>query len=187
MVPLSRESGIPTSIDSARVHLPIEGYTAWPQLLRLVAAASVITVLMISFILTLFGPTAVAINVQALIIGLVCVVVFEMVLVRRLIIPMNGDYGRFRISDGRVDLYPLTTMGLSVTTRPQSIPMQDFDGIAVQTMAVKGSETKFMVTLMHPQRANMVRVRSFTARIDAEKFARALADEVSLKVIPATY
>jgi hypothetical protein len=65
--------------------------------------------------------------------------------------------------------------------------MQDFDGIAVQTMAVKGSETKFMVTLMHPQRANMVRVRSFTARIDAEKFARALADEVSLKVIPATY
>lgn len=187
MVPLSRESGIPDGTDNARIHLPIEGYTAWPQLLRLVAMGSVITVLMISFILTLFGPTAVAVNVHALIIGLVSVVLFEMVIVRRLIIPMNGDYGRYRISDSRVDLYPLTTMGLSVTTRPQSIPMQDFDGITVQTMSVKGSETKYMVTLMHPQRANMVRVRPFTARVEAEKFARALADEVSLKVIPPTY
>jgi hypothetical protein len=187
MVPLSRESGIPGSIDNARIHLPIEGYTAWPQLLRLVAAASFITVLMASFVLTLFGPTSAAVNVQALILGLVCVVIFEMVIVRRLIIPMNGDYGRFRISDGRVDLYPLTTLGLSVTTRPQSIPMQDFDGVTVQTMAVKGSETKFMVTLMHPQRANMVRVRHFTARIEAEKFARALADELSLNVITVTH
>lgn len=187
MVPLSRESGIPDSIDNARIHLPIEGYTAWPQLLRLVAAGSVITVLMISFILTLFGPTSTAVNADMLILGLVSVVVFEMVIVRRLIIPMNGDYGRYRISDGRVDLYPLSTLGLRVMARPQSIPMQDFDGITVQTMAVKGSETKYMVTLMHPQRANMVRVRPFTARIEAENFARALADKVSLKVIPSAY
>jgi hypothetical protein len=82
MVPLSRESGIPGSIDNARIHLPIEGYTAWPQLLRLVAAASFITVLMASFVLTLFGPTSAAVNVQALILGLVCVVIFEMVIVR---------------------------------------------------------------------------------------------------------
>lgn len=187
MVPLSRESGIPNGVDTSRIHLPIEGYTAWPQLLRLVAAGSFITVLMISFILTLFGPTSTSVNVEALIIGLVCVVLFEMVIVRRLIIPMNGDYGRYRISEGRIDLYPLSTMGLRVLTRPQSIPMEDFDGVTVQTMAVKGSETKYMVTVMHPQRSNMVRVRSFAARSEAEIFARALADKTSLKIISVSH
>lgn len=188
MVPLSRESGIPEATDTTRIHLPIEGYTAWPQLLRLVAAGSGLTILMLSFILSrAFTSAETKIDPQMLLLGLVCAVIFEIVIVRRLIIPMNGDYGRYRINEGRVDLYPLSAFGMKVLTRPESIPMQDFSGVTVQTMAVKGSQTKYTVTLMHPQRANMVRVRPFSSRVEAENYARALADALSLDVIATSH
>lgn len=98
---------------------------------------------------------------------------------------MNGDYGRYRINESKVDFYPLSTLGLSVLTRTQSVPIIDFNGIEVQIMAGKGSETKYMVTLMHPERSNMIRVRAFISRSEAEDYARNLAAALSLPVIAA--
>ena len=186
MVLLSPESGIPLPADNARFHLPIEGVTAWPFLLRLIAVGSFVTVMLLAFILTLLiPPEQLQLNPELLLIGLTGLMVFEIVLVRRLIVPMNGDYGRYRINENKVDFYPLSTLGLTVMTRPESVPIIDFSGIDVQIMSGKGSETKYMVTLIHPQRANMIRVRAFTSRTEAEDYARGLAAALSLPVIAA--
>lgn len=56
MVPLSPESGIPLQTDNSRLHLPIEGVTAWPYLLRLIAAGSFVMIMLLAFILTLLIP-----------------------------------------------------------------------------------------------------------------------------------
>ncbi len=189
MVPLSQDGGMLNgNVDAVQIDLPVEGQTAWPQLLRLVAIGSVMMVSMLSFILVLlFSPSEMKIDPQSLMLGLASVVIFEIVIVRRLIIPMNGDYGRWRINVGHVDLYPLSTLGMTVQARPQSIPIGDFSGVAVQSMAVKGSATKYIVTLMHPQRANMVRIRHFDTKVDAESYARMLANKITLPVIAASH
>ena len=184
MVPLSPESGIPLQTDNAQLHLPIEGVTAWPYLLRLIAVGSFVTIILLAFVLTLLiPPDQLHLDPEQLLIALTGLLVFEIVIVRRLIIPMNGDYGRYRIGENKVDFYPLSTMGLTTMTRPESVPIIDFNGIEVQTMAGKGSETKYMVTLVHPQRSNMVRVRAFTSRMESEDYARELAAALSLPVI----
>lgn len=186
MVPLSPESGIPLQTDNSRLHLPIEGVTAWPYLLRLIAAGSFVMIMLLAFILTLLiPPEQLQVNPEQLLIGLTGLLVFEIVIVRRLIVPMNGDYGRYRINEGKVDFYPLSTLGLSVLTRTQSVPIIDFNGVEVQIMAGRGSETKYMVALMHPERSNMIRIRAFTSRSEAEDYARNLAAALSLPVIAA--
>lgn len=187
MVPHPHDSGIPANQSSARLHLPIEGYTAWPQIMRLVAIASFVLVMLLACTLLLLIPQE-NINVQMdkLLLALAAFLIFEMVIVRCLIIPMNGDYGRFRINEGHVDFYPLTTLGLGVQTRTQSVPVVDFDGVAVQALeAQHGAPARYAIMLVHPKRANLVRIRYTPSRSEAENYARTLAEALSLPVIPA--
>ncbi len=187
MVPHPHDSGIPANQSSARLHLPIEGYTAWPQIMRLVAIASFVLVMLLACTLLLLVPEQnIHVKLDSLLLALSAFLIFEMVIVRCLIIPMNGDYGRFRINESHVDFYPLTTMGLSVQARTQSIPVVDFDGIAVQALeAQHGAPTRYGIVLMHPKRANLIRIRYTTSRSEAENYARSLAEALSLPVIPA--
>ena len=187
MVPQPQESGVPASQSTARIHLPIEGYTAWPQVMRLVAIASFVLIMLLACTMLLLVPEdSLNIRLEDLMIGLMVFLLFEMVLVRCLIIPRNGDYGRFRISEGRVDFYPLSTLGLSIQSRTQSVPVADFDGIAVQILEGRdGNAAKYEVLMVHPKRSNLIRIRYIASRGEAEDYARALADELKLPVIAA--
>lgn len=187
MVPQPEEGGVPAGQPStARVHLPIEGYTGWPQVMRLVAIASFVLVMLLACTMLLLVPEE-SLNVQLddLMVGLGVFLIFEMVLVRCLIIPMNGDYGRYRITADRVDFYPLSTLGLGIQSRTQSLPVADYDGIAVQALEGPGEATLYAIVMVHAKRANIIRIRHTKQRSEAQDYAHALAGELKIPVIPA--
>lgn len=165
----------------ARIHLPIEGQTAWPFILCLIAFGSVVTVGILTILLMVIIPAeAQAFDPALLLTGMVAFVLLEIFIVRYGVIPRNGDYGRYRIVQGRVDLYPLSFLGLKILTEPTGIPMEDYSGVVIESAKDKRYGDSFAVTLAHPKRACMVRIRRFSTLVDAENYARALAEILSL-------
>ena len=168
------------------ITLPIEGATAWPFVIRLIAFASVFIVAVLASIFTLLIPAEeLGLQPDKLLAVLGAVLVFEVVLVRRLIVPLNGDYGRYRIARDKVDFYPLSTLGMRVLPEPETVPLANFKGVAVQTIEAKDTVTRYSASLVHPKRSRTIRVRMFLMKPEAEEYARQLADALSLKMISA--
>jgi hypothetical protein len=166
------------------ISFPVEGATAWPFVIRLIAFASVFIVAVLTSIFTLLiPPEDLGVQPEKLLAVLGAVLVFEVVLVRRLIVPLNGDYGRYTITRDKVDYYPLSTLGMRVLPEPETIPLAHFKGVSVQTIEAKDSVTRYSASLVHPKRSRTIRVRMFLAKPEAEEYARRLADALSLKMI----
>lgn len=166
------------------IKLPIEGHTVWPNIMRLMVVGSVVTAILFSLVFMLMIPLEqLSIKPEILLIGLTCVIMFEIVVVRGLIIPLNGDYGRYRINATHVDYYPLSTLGLTVLHRVESIPLMDFSGVAIHTAILRDGMTRYYVVLVHPQQSNSIRLRLFNSHIEAGAYAEALAKALSTHVI----
>lgn len=179
-------SGVSASTaSSSGIRFPIEGETPWPGLIRVVTFGSfVCIVLALLVLLIIVPPGALGFSQERLMLGLTCVFAFEVVIIRRLIVPMNGDYGRFRINPRYIDLYPLTALGLRVHSRSQQVSAADYKGVRIDTMAAKGSDARYIVTLVHPERANMIQVKIFSTLDDAKAYAGELAAAMNLPVLP---
>ncbi|HEY8190955.1 MAG TPA: hypothetical protein VIG74_00920 [Alphaproteobacteria bacterium] len=172
----------PSASDS--ISLPIEGHMAWPFVIRLIVFASVFVVAVLGSILVLMMPEGQStMRIEMLAIAFAVVLLFEVVLVRRFIVPLNGDYGRFIIRGGTVDFYPLSTLGMSVSDKPETVPITEFSGVSVHVLEAKGAVTRYSVVLIHPKRGRIIRVRSYLLRNEAEDCARALANLLGLNVI----
>lgn len=161
----------------ARVHLPIEGQTAWPFILCLIAFGSLVTVGILTIILMVVVPADAQIVDPVTLLGAILgFMLFEIIIVRRVVIPRNGDYGRYRILQGRVDLYPLSLLGLKILPEPTSVNISEYSGIIVEKAQDKRYGESFAVTLAHPKRSRIVRIRRFSKLVEAESYARALAE-----------
>jgi len=166
------------------IKLPIEGDTVWPNIMRLMVVGSVVTAILFTLVFMLMIPLEqLRIKPNILIIGLSCVIMFEVVIVRALIIPLNGDYGRYRITATHVEYNPLSTLGLTVLKRVESIPLVDFKGVAIQPAILRDGLTQYYVVLVHPQQSNSIRLRLFNSHIEANAYAEALAKALSTTVI----
>lgn len=181
---LSAESSIPDPGSDARIHLPIEGHTRWPFIMRVLAFGSVVTVLMLAIIyILLLSPSGSPIRPEIMFVGLFLLLLSELIVVRFLIIPASGDYGRFRISATKVDLFPLSRYGFSVLPDPAIVPITDYKGVALRVGDGRQG-MYYTVFLNHPRRSMTIHIRSFETKAQAETFARTLADTLGLRYIP---
>ena len=168
------------------VNLPIQGETIWPNLMRLLTVGSIVGGIMVSLILMLMIPEEqLRIDPAKLVAILTCLILFELVIVRQLIIPINGDYGRYRVNKDKVELYPLTTLGMGVKAYVENIPMADYKGISITPVIFRDGMSRYYVTLTHPQQSNSIRVKLFNSHVDANAYAYVLAQVLNLKVIKA--
>lgn len=166
------------------VKFPIEGHTVWPNIMRLMVVGSVVTGILFSLVFMLMiPPEQLRIDPQRLFLGLTCVILFEIVVIRRLVIPMGGDYGRYKITQTSVDYNPLSTLGLTVLKSVESIPVANFKGVAIQPAILRDGITRHYVTLVHPQQSNSIKLRLFNSHVEAGAYAEALAKALSLNVI----
>lgn len=166
------------------IKLPIEGLTVWPNIMRLMVVGSVVTAVLFTLVFMLMIPLEqLSIKPDSLLIGMTCVILFEIVIVRALIIPLNGDYGRYRINATHVDYYPLSTLGLTVLHRVESIPVVDFKGVAIYPAILRDGMTRYYVVLVHPKVSNSIRLRIFNSHIEANAYADALAKALSTTFI----
>lgn len=166
------------------IKLPIEGDTVWPNIMRLMLVGSVVTgILLVLFFQVMLPPERLSINPEKLLAGLTGLIFFEMAIIRRLIIPMNGNYGRYRINEKTVELYPLSTLGFKTMPKPQTLPMEDFKGVVIQPMIFRDGVSRYYVTLAHPRPANSIKVKLFSSHIDANAYAEALSIELNTKIL----
>jgi len=100
-----------------------------------------------------------------------------------LIIPVSGDYGRYRINQTNVEFYPLSTLGMKVMPRAQTIPLSDFSGVRVQPAMFSDGIARVYVTLVHPQSSNSVRIKLFSAEAEAKAYADNLAKVLSTQIL----
>lgn len=172
------------NIYNPTVKLPIEGHTVWPNVMRLLVVGTFVSGLLLALVIILMiPPEQLSINPDRLLMGLTCVVIFEVIVVRLLIIPSNGDYGRFRINQTNVEYYPLSPLGLKVMPRAQTIPLTDFRGLMVQKALFRDGITRFHTVLVHPQASNSIRVRLFTDESEAKAYIDALAKQLSIPLM----
>ena len=168
------------------ITFPIEGHTVWPNIMRLMVVGSVVTAILLSLALMLvIPPEHLHIHPRKLVIALTCLILFELVVVRKLIIPLNGDYGRYRIDKTHVEYYPLSTIGMSVLHRTEHIPASDFKGVAIQGVILRDGLSRYYVSLIHPQQSNSIRIKIFSSHTEAMEYATALAAALSLTVLNA--
>lgn len=168
------------------IHLPVEGRTRWPFVMRVMAFGSAATFLLFSIIyFLLLAPQGDSVQPQAILVGLFFLLFSELVFVRFLIIPAQGDYGRFRITDTRVDFFPLSRYGFSVLTEPEVILLSEFTGISLRVGTGRGG-MYYDVFFNHPERRRTIKIRSFETKAAAEFFARTLADTIGVKFLPLT-
>ncbi len=165
--------------------LPMEGHMAWPFIIRLIIFASVFVVAVLASIFIMMMPEGTSITqMETLAMAFAVVLLFEVVIVRRLIVPLNGDYGRYIITaSNTVEFYPLSALGVSVKDKPETVPISDFSGVSVEILETKGAVTRYSVTLLHPKRSRIVRIRNYLLKSEAEDYARNLAQLLSLKVL----
>lgn len=105
----------------------------------------------------------------------------EFVVVRALVIPRNRNYARFRITERRIELFPLTATGLGAARQPDSLFPTEYDGVSVTQQ--KGTAA-YAVTLIHKNPSKNLPARTFANDNDARDYAIALADALGLKVVP---
>ncbi len=168
----------------ARIHLPIEGHTRWPFIMRVMVFGSVVSVMMLAIIFTLFLAPDATDPPSALIIGgLFVLMAAELIVLRLVIIPLNGDFGRFRIGNTKVDLFPLSRTGLSVLPEPISVVITAYKGVALRVGNGRNG-MYYDVFLNHPKRSQTIHIRSFETKAQAETFARELSGTLGLRFIP---
>jgi hypothetical protein len=171
------------------VKFPIEGHTIWPNIMRLLTVGSIVGGVLLVFVLLLLVSDEQVYVTQhqiiRIILGLACFVIFELVIVRQLIIPMNGDYGRYRVNADKVEFYPLSTLGMKTLPRIETVPMADFKGIAIQPTIFRDGISRYYVTLVHPQQSLSIRLKLFNSHVDANAYAEVLAQALKTKVIRA--
>jgi hypothetical protein len=162
---------------TSRVHFPIEGHSPWVNVLRMMVFGSAATGLVVAgFLLSDPGFQHAGIVLPVLA-GLL---IAEFFAVRALIIPRNRDYGRFRITERRIELFPLTPFGLGVAHEPNSLFPSEYEGVSIDLQ--KGTSL-YCVTLIHANRSKNLTARTFANDNDARDYAIALADALGLKVI----
>lgn len=162
---------------TSRVHFPIEGQSPWVNVLRMMVFGSAATGLVVAgFLLSDpdFQHAGIVLAVLAVLL------VMEFVVVRGLVIPRNRNYARFRITERRIEIFPLTPSGLAAAREPDALFPTEYDGVSVLTE--KGGDAS-VVTLMHKTPAKNLPARSFTNDNDARDYAIALADALGLKVV----
>lgn len=184
-VPLSvSESGIPGPGSDPHIYLPIEGRTKWPFIMRVMAFGSAVTVMVLAIIYTLLlAPTGSTFRPEIIFVGLFLLLLCELMTMRYLIIPMRGNYGRFRIGKNRVDLYPLSRYGFTVLPEPESAPITDYKGVSL-AVGDGHQGMYYNVFLTHAKRSKTICIRSFATKAQAGTFARTLADTLGLNYIP---
>lgn len=171
----------------ARIHLPIEGHTRWPFIMRVMAFGSVVTVLGLGVMVMLFlVPHDSGINPVLLMGGVFLFLLAELAVMRFAVIPLLGDYGRFRIAGVQVDLFPLSPSGFSVIDTPVSLPITAYKGVALKVANGQENGVHYDVFLDHAQRSKTIRVRGFTQKQPAEDFARVLAETLGVRFLPLT-
>jgi hypothetical protein len=149
------------------------------------AFGSVATVLMmgIIYLLLLSSPDS-SVNPVLLLVGVLLLLFSELLLVRFIVIPFSGDYGRFRITDTKVDLFPLSRFGFSVLPDPVATVISHYSGVALRVANGRQKGMYYDVFLDHPQRSKTILIRSFPNKAQAADFARELAQTLGLKFIP---
>ncbi|WP_435641518.1 hypothetical protein [Micavibrio aeruginosavorus] len=162
---------------TSRVHFPIDGQSPWVNVLRMMVFGSAATGLVVAgFLLSDpdFQHAGIVLTVLAVLL------VTEFVAVRALIIPRTRNYARFRITERRIEIFPLTPSGLGAAREPDALFPTEYVGVSVDLQ--KGTDL-YCVTLIHTNRSKNLPARTFANDNDARDYAIALADALGLKVI----
>ncbi len=167
----------PLASTTSRVHFPIDGQSPWVNVLRMMVFGSAATGLVVAgFLLSDPGFQHAGIVLPIL----AALLIAEFIIVRAFVIPRNRNYARFRITERRIELFPLTSSGLGMAREPNALFPTEYEGISVTQQ--KGADV-FAVTLIHKNPAKNLAARTFANDSDARDFAIALADALGLKVI----
>ncbi|AEP09311.1 hypothetical protein MICA_980 [Micavibrio aeruginosavorus ARL-13] len=167
----------PLASTTSRVHFPIDGQSPWVNVLRMMVFGSAATGLVVAgFLLSDPGFQHAGIVLPIL----AALLIAEFIIVRAFVIPRNRNYARFRITERRIELFPLTPSGLGMAREPNALFPTEYEGVSV--LPERGGDAS-VVTLVHKTPAKNLPARSFTNDNDARNYAIALADALGLKVV----
>jgi hypothetical protein len=160
---------------------PIEGKTYWPLVLKGVLFSSLIILIVIG---ATFQSSDIKIDNYAdyFIIGAAAFIVFEYLLLRRLIIPRGTNYGRYKLYESYVEFYPLTSLGFSTLRQSNHVSIAKFKGISLSCMSNQYG-TACGVILVHPDQGLDIPVATFSSEKEAKDYANALSDIIKLDII----
>ena len=168
--------------NSGEISFPIEGKTQWPILMRTMSLGMFAG---FGVVLAVFAGTGLIDDgalYQWILYLIFALVAAEYLLFLKVVIPMAGNYGRFRIYEHKVEYFPLTSTGMGVQPQSKSEPISKFKGVMVKSWQNKYSMS-YVAVLYHPERGKSIRVRSFSSRKDAETFANILAENLNLNIV----
>lgn len=163
----------------ASIHFPIEGVSPWLYILRVIALGSTGALAVVAaMMVTMHGSGG---DLAVILGGLSVFLVIEYFVVRAIVVPRIADYGRFRVYERKVDYFPLTFTGLTVSTASDSEPIDNFSGLSVHADPQKG---QYRVLLNHKERGRTICLKTYHAPEPANSHAEALAQSLHLGYAP---
>lgn len=176
----------PPPQSTSGVHFPIEGESKWVLTMRLLAAGTIGAVISIGLVFHFFGgdkSSFVESQQLAFILGgIVLLLVFEYFVFLKIVIPRQADYGRYRIHKEMVEYFPLTSFGLGIKEKPDSVAVKKFTGVAVSTAPNKKNKLEYGVYLIHQKKGRTITVKTFPVMQEAQEYAHNLAASLRLNV-----
>ncbi len=176
-----------TNANPSATTLPIEGESKWVMVMRLLAFGTLTGLLVIAAVFHFLSGDNSFVESQQIgmmLGGLVFLLILEYFVFLFVVIPRQADYGRYEIHRDRVDYYPLTALGLGISSSPRPERLSRFMGITTGRMqGSKKAGTQYAVYLVHGQeKGKNIVIRTFSDPMDAEKFATVLAARLQINV-----
>lgn len=170
--------------ETAGIQFPIEGETHWNKVMRVLALGTVGALIAIGAVFQFFQQDSEAESSQLglVMMGLIALLVFEYILFLKVIVPRTANYGRFRLHENAVEFFPLSGMGLSVSTQANKVRIGKFLGLTVRKSRDNKNSFAYNVYLIHPEKGYTVNVKTFDQPQAAHDFAQALGRTLDLQV-----
>jgi hypothetical protein len=170
--------------ESDEISLPIEGRSYIPLVMKtlLLGTAAASGILYAFFAQEGFFRDGGSNFHQWLFFAIMGMLALEYLIFLKFVIPMVGNYGRFKIYEHKVEYNPLSATGMSTLRQTVSEPISKFEGVGVRLFSTK-SGTYYYVILVHPEKGRSVTVFRFTSQEKSEKAAKALAAKLNVNFI----
>lgn len=168
------------------VALPLEGESKWVPVMRMLAFATLGCIILISIVFQfLAGDDSFVGNQQLgmMMAGLVFLLILEYFVFLKIVIPRQANYGRYIVSQDKVQYFPLTALGLGVRENSVDVAISRFLGVTTSRVADRKGRVSFAVFLIHSaDKGKTIKLRSFNEPEQAEAFAVRLGSLLRLNV-----
>jgi len=169
---------------------PIEGESKWVNTMRFLAVGTLLAILATGIIFQFMTEgDSFAEHKQLAIItgGIIFLLFLEYLVFLTVVIPKQADYGRFVIHRDQVEYFPLTKIGLGISSKSYAIKMNRYMGVLTGTLSDRKQKIRYAVYLVHmDEKGKTVMVQTFNSNEEAELFGASLGNALGLTAIAGT-